>query len=329
MAPGLAETVTPEVLANAAKTAAADLGFEACGITDLAPSAAAAALDRWLFAGHQGEMRYMERQAPVRREPSRAWPDARSAVVVLHNYYQRDAEPAPGRGRVARYALGDDYHDVMRRKLEQIGAGLVGTAGAGRFRAYADAGPLPERELAWRAGLGWVAKNTMLISPLLGSYTFIGVLLTDLVLAHDAPFEADRCGTCRRCLDACPTEAFPAPRVLDATRCISYLTIEARGPVPEPIKPTMGDWLFGCDVCQEVCPWNVRFAVETAEPRYRARPKTEWPTLQELAAMTEREFDVVLGATALVRPGRAGVARNAAVVIENTRARGAAECPAA
>ena len=321
--------MTPEALAAAAKSAAADLGFEACGVTDLGPSAAAAALDRWLAAGHQGDMRYMERQAPVRREPSRAWPDARSAVVVLHNYYQRDADPAPGRGRVARYALGDDYHDALKRKLEALGAGLVGAAGSGKFRAYVDAGPLPERELARRAGLGWIAKNTMLISPRLGSFTFIGVLLTDLVLARDAPFDADRCGTCRRCLGACPTGAFPEPRVLDATRCISYLTIEAGGPVPEPLKRAVGDWLFGCDLCQDVCPWNVRFAVETAEPRYHARPKTEWPTLREIAAMTEREFDDALGDTALVRPGRAGLTRNALVVLENGSGRSESECPAA
>jgi epoxyqueuosine reductase len=321
--------VTPEALAAAAKACAADVGFEACGITDLGPSAAAAALDRWLAAGHQGEMRYMERQAPVRREPSRAWLDARSAVVVLHNYCQQDVDPAPGRGRVARYALGDDYHDTMKRKLEELGAGLVQAAGAGRFRTYADAGPLPERELARRAGLGWVAKNTMLISPMLGSYTFIGVLLTDLLLAADTPFEADRCGTCRRCLDACPTGAFPQPRVLDATRCISYLTIEAAGPMPEPLKAHVGDWLFGCDVCQEVCPWNVRFAVASTEPRYRARPKTEWPSLHEITTMTERAFNDTLGKTALVRAGRAGLARNALVVLENRRGRTASQCPAA
>ena len=321
--------MTPDALAACAKSAARDLGFEACGITDLEPSDAAAALDRWLGASYQGEMRYMERQAPVRREPARAWPDARSAVVVLHNYWQRGAEPAPGRGRLARYALGDDYHDVIKAKLDQLGARLVGAAGAGSFRSYADAGPLPERDLARRAGLGWVAKNTMLIHAGLGSYTFIGVLLTDLVLARDQPFEADRCGTCRRCLDACPTDAFPEPRVLDATRCISYLTIEARGPIPEALKPDIGDWLFGCDECQEVCPWNVRFAVETAEPRYRARPTAEWPTLREISTMTEREFDDAFGATALLRAGRAGLARNAAVVLENGRAADGAEVTAA
>jgi epoxyqueuosine reductase len=316
-------------LAAAVKAAAADLGFGACGITNLAPSGAGSALERWLDRGFHGQMRYLERQAPVRREPALAWPDARSAVVVLDNYYQRDAEPAPARGRVARYALGDDYHEVVKDKLQQLGARLVAAAGQGRFRTYVDAGPLPERELARRAGLGWVAKNTMLIRPGLGSYTFIGVLLTDLTLPGDPPFEADRCGTCRRCLDACPTGAFPEPRVLDATRCISYLTIEARGAMPEGLAPLVGDWLFGCDVCQDVCPWNVRFAAETREPRYRARPAGEWPTLTEIVAMTERGFDDAFGPTALERPGRAGLARNAAVVLKNSSPGGVAQCPAA
>jgi epoxyqueuosine reductase len=321
--------VNPATLAAAAKAAARDLGFEACGITDLAPSGAAAALGRWLDRGFHGEMRYMNRQAPVRREPADAWPDARSAVVVLHNYYQRDAQPAPGRGRVARYALGDDYHAVMKEKLDLLGARLVASSGAGRFRVFVDAGPLPERELARRAGLGWYGKNTMLIHPRLGSYTFIGVLLTDLLLACDQPFEADRCGTCRRCLDACPTAAFPEPRVLDATRCISYLTIEARGAMPEPLQPMVGDWMFGCDVCQDVCPWNVRFAQETREARYRARPAAEWPTLVEIVAMAEREFDDAFGDTALERAGRAGLARNASVVLKNADGGREVQCPAA
>jgi epoxyqueuosine reductase len=321
--------VTPGTLAAAAKALARKLGFDACGIADLAPSATAAALDRWLGRAYHGEMRYMERQAAVRRQPARAWADARSAVVVLHNYWQADAGPAPGRGRVARYALGDDYHAVLRVKLERLGGGLVAAAGAGRYRAYVDAGPLPERELAQRAGLGWFGKNTMLIHPRIGSFTFIGVLLTDLVLARDQPFEADRCGTCRRCLDACPTQSFPEPRMLDASRCISYLTIEARSPVPDALKSTVGDWLFGCDVCQDVCPWNVRFADETAEPRYRARPAAEWPTLQTIAAMTERQFDEAFRATALVRAGRDSLARNATVVIENGAQPSERACPAA
>jgi epoxyqueuosine reductase len=321
--------MNPAALAAAAKATAQDLGFEACGITDLASSDAAAALTRWLDQGFNGEMRYMERQAAVRREPARAWPEARSAVVVVHNYHQAHAEPAPGRGRIACYALGDDYHAVISDKLEQLAAGLLAAAGTGRFRVYVDAGPLPERELARRAGLGWIGKNTMLIRPGLGSFTFIGVLLTDLALAPDHPFDADRCGTCRRCLDACPSDAFPEPRVLDATRCISYLTIEARGPTPAPLRPLLRDWLFGCDVCQDVCPWNVRFATETRESRYLARPASDWPTLPEIVAMTERAFDDAFGETALERAGRAGLARNAAIVLENTRVRGGAACPAA
>jgi epoxyqueuosine reductase len=321
--------MTPAALASAAKVAARALGFEACGITDLDASAAAPALASWLERGFNGEMRYMQRQAPVRREPARAWPEARSAIVVLHNYHQAHAEPAAGRGRIARYALGDDYHAVMSARLQQLAARLVAVAGAGRFHAYVDAGPLPERELARRAGLGWFGKNTMLIRPGLGSFTFIGVLLTDLALERDRPFEADRCGTCRRCLDACPTGAFPDPRVLDATRCVSYLTIEARGAMPEPLKAAVGDWLFGCDVCQDVCPWNVRFAAETREERYLARPAADWPTLGEILGMTERQFDDAFGETALERTGRAGLARNAAVVIANADTRGAAACPAA
>ena len=312
--------MNPLELANWAKRAAVDLGFDACGVTDLAPSAAAPALEDWLRRGYHGEMGYMARQAAIRRDPARAWPDARSAVVALHSYFKPHAPLQAGHGHVAQYALGDDYHAVMKEKLKQLGTKLVEAAGGGRFRSYADAGPLPERELARRAGLGWVAKNTMLINPGIGSFTFIGVLLTDLDLARDEPFETDRCGTCRRCLDACPTGAFPEPRVLDATRCISYLTIEARSDIPEAFRPAVGDWLFGCDVCQDVCPWNVSFARETRESRYAARPVDELPTLEEIVEMDERTFDALYGDTALERAGRAGLARNARVVLENRRA---------
>ena len=303
----------------AAKAAARVLGFDACGVTGLAPSRTTPALDAWLAARMHGEMRYMERQAPIRREPQGAWPEACSAVVLLHNYYQATGEPAAGRGRIARYALGDDYHDVMRGKLAALGATLVAAARSGSCRSYVDAGPLPERELARRAGLGWYGKNTMLIHPRLGSFTFIGVVLTDLEIAFDEPFEADRCGSCRRCLDTCPTAAFPGPHVLDATRCVSYLTIEARGPAPDTLRRGVGDWLFGCDVCQDVCPWNVRFAAETAEPRYRSRPAERWPTLLEIVRMQERDCEEAFGGTALVRAGCAGLARNARVVLENRR----------
>ena len=310
----------PADLAAAAKAAARALGFDACGVTGVEASAAGPALDAWLAAGMQGEMRYLERQAAIRREPQLAWAEARSAVVVLHNHFQRTTLPAAGRGRIARYALGDDYHDVMRGRLAGLAAILVQAAGSGSCRVYVDAGPLPERELARRAGLGWIGKNTMLIHPRSGSFTFIGVVLTNLDLDRDEPYESDHCGSCRRCLDACPTSAFPLPRVLDARRCISYLTIEAKGPMPEPLVPRVGDWLFGCDVCQDVCPWNVRFARETAEPRYRARPADQWPTLQEIVRMQEHDCEEAFEGTALERAGCMGLARNAAVVLANARA---------
>jgi epoxyqueuosine reductase len=180
-----------------------------------------------------------------------------------------------------------------------------------------DAGPLPERELARRAGLGWVAKNTMLIHPGLGSFTFIGSLLTDSELPADAPFDVERCGSCTRCLEACPTEAFPAPGVLDATRCISYLTIEARSDVPEPLRAQVGDNLFGCDICQDVCPWNQKFAAPTRELAYRPRPEAEWPSLDGILRMDEPAFAARFGETALERAGPLGLKRNARVVLEN------------
>jgi epoxyqueuosine reductase len=194
---------------------------------------------------------------------------------------------------------------------------LIAAAGHGSYRSYVDAGPLPERDLARRAGLGWFAKNTMLIHPKLGSFTFIGCLLTDLELARDEPFEADRCGTCTRCLEACPTDAFPAPRVLDATKCISYLTIESRSDIPDPLRAAVGANLFGCDICQEVCPWNVRFAVETREAAFRPLPTSAWPSLEEILAMDQRAFDARFGDTAIERAGLAGLRRNARVVLDN------------
>lgn len=312
--------MTADELAALVGRAAAELGFDACGVTDLSPTETAAALEEWLRRRYHGEMAYMARQAEARREPHRVWAAARSAVVVLHNYHQPSGTPGPGRGRIASYAAGDDYHAVVKERLSRLGDRLVAAAGGGRWRAYVDVGPLPERELARRAGLGWIGKNTMLIHPRIGSFTFIGVLLTDIALARGAPFQADHCGTCRRCLEACPTDAFPEPRVLDATRCISYLTIEAKTEIPETFRPAVGDHLFGCEICQDVCPWNVRFAPQTLEPRFRARAESEMPTLKEIVEMDERGFDDVFGGTALERAGRCGLARNARVVLENMAA---------
>src|SRR5205809_7921469 len=248
------------------KRRALELGFDAVGIATLEKNAHAAELDRWLAAGYAGTMAYLHRQAPKRKDPARIMPGATVAVVTLTNYFH-DLAPssplsAPRRGgqgvrprgqgvRIAQYAWSADYHAVLGRRLERLAAAIRELAPGAATRAYVDAGPVPERELAQRAGLGWIGKNMMLIHPALGSFTFIGVVLTDADLAPDLPFEADRCGTCRRCLDACPTAAFVAPHVMDARRCISYLTIEHRGEFTEQERRLAADWLFGCDVCQD------------------------------------------------------------------------------
>src|SRR5690242_11536869 len=243
------------------KAQAFGLGFDLVGITTLGPVATARAFDDWLDQGYAGAMDYLPRGRDKRRDSRLPVPGAISAIVVAMSYGGR--EPS---GPVARYARGADYHDVMLERLRALHRSLdeeIGRPISGR--PYVDTGPLLERDLARRAGLGWFGNNTNLINPSLGSFVFLGALLVELELAPDTPFEADRCGTCTRCLETCPTDAFVAPRVLDATRCISYLTIELKGEIPETLREPIGDRLYGCDICQDVCPWNVRFATALPE----------------------------------------------------------------
>lgn len=294
------------------KRRAKTLGFDAVGIAPLEPNPHAAELDRWLAAGHAGTMTYLHRQAEKRKDPRLIMPDARVAVVTLTNYFHGSAQSRP---RVAQYAWSSDYHDVLGARLERLAAAIREVASGAATRAYVDAGPVPERELAQRAGLGWIAKNMMLIHPELGSFTFIGVVLTDAPLAPDLPFEADRCGTCRRCLDACPTHAFVAPGDLDARRCISYLTIEHRGPFRDDQRADVGEWVFGCDVCQDVCPWNVSFARATTDAEFAPSADVAAPDLRALLDMDEQEFARRYGDTPFARPGLAGMRRNAVAVL--------------
>jgi epoxyqueuosine reductase len=305
--------------AAAVKRAARALGFDAAGVCDLRPIERGALRD-WLERGYAGTMRYMHRQAPQRQEPARIAPGSTRAVVVLERYAVPLPAGAKPAARVARYAWGEDYHRVVGERLAALAEALV-ALGASRAatRWYVDAGPVPERELAQRAGLGWIAKNTMLIDPRLGSFTFIGCVLTDLALAVDAPFAADHCGSCRACLDACPTDAFPAARVLDATRCISYLTIEHRGPFSAAQGRMIGEWLFGCDRCQDVCPWNEKFTQPTTEPRFAPRDEVVSPDLEELLQLDPGAFRRRYADTAFERPGVDGIARNARQVLDNTR----------
>jgi epoxyqueuosine reductase len=310
--------VTPAERTREVKRRGAGLGFAAVGVATLEPSAHAVELDRWLAAGYAGTMTYLHRQAALRREPQQIMPEATVAVVTLTNYFHGDATPAPvAAGRVAQYAWSRDYHEVIGHRLDELAVAIGEVHPGARTRRYVDAGPVPERDLAQRAGLGWIGKNMMLIHPQLGSFTFIGVVLTDAALAPDLPFDADRCGSCRRCLDACPTGAFIEPRQMDARRCISYLTIERRGELASNERAMIGDWLFGCDVCQDVCPWNVTFARPTTDGGLAPSPELAAPEPRAFDVVEETEFNRRWGRTPFARPGLAGMRRNAAAVRTN------------
>ena len=296
------------------------MGFDAVGIATLERNAHADVLDRWLAEGYAGTMAYLHRQAERRKHPARIMPEARVAVVALTNYFHGWTDPgaAPrGSGKVAQYAWSPDYHTVLGERLEQLAAAIRDGSPRARTRCYVDAGPVPERELAQRAGLGWIGKNMMLIDPDLGSFTFIGVVLTDAELAPDLPFEADRCGTCRACLDACPTDAFVGPHVLDSRRCISYLTIEHRGDFNDVQRELVGEWVFGCDVCQDVCPWNVKFARPATHPDLAPQSELAALDLAALSSGDPADFERRFGDTPLERPGFAGMRRNAAAAQHN------------
>jgi epoxyqueuosine reductase len=306
-------SLASSLLADSVKALALALGFDRVAVGPAGPPEHGSALEAWIAAGHAGGMAYLERRLPERLDPRRVLPGAASVVCVALNYFQGEARD-PSWAPVARYAWGQDYHDVMTPRLERLAAFLA-EAGGARSRAYVDTGPVMERDLAARAGLGWIGKNTMLLHPELGSWFFIGVLLTTAELDHGAPLP-DRCGSCRACLDACPTGAFVEPYVLDARRCISYLTIEHRGDIDPAWHEAIGAWQFGCDVCQEVCPWN-RKAPVASEAAFR--PPAPFPGPEAVAEMDDDALRRRFAGTALLRARPAGLRRNAAIALANAR----------
>jgi epoxyqueuosine reductase len=298
------------------KAQAYGLGFDLVGITSPGSMETADAFDSWIESGYAGEMDYLPRGSAKRRDSRLPVAGATSAIVVGLNYGGR--EPS---GPVARYARGDDYHDIMTARLDELRRWLASEAGRPiRGKAYVDTGPILERDLARRAGLGWFGKNTNLINPSIGSFFFIGVLLVDFDLSPDAPFEADRCGSCTRCLDACPTDAFVEPRVLDATKCISYLTIEAKGAIPPEQREKIGALVYGCDICQDVCPWNVRFSQAIREDAFRPRDVLDGDArvvAKRILSMDDESFRRDFKGSPMKRAKRRGLARNAATVLGN------------
>ena len=311
-----------------------DLGFQQVGIADCDLSAAEAGLAAWLARGWQGDMDYMAAHGTRRSRPAELVPGTVRVIAARMNYLPAGARAAPevmdtpGLAFLSRYALGRDYHKVMRRRLQRLADRITAEVGPFRYRAFTDSAPVMEVALAQKAGLGWRGKHTLLLSREAGSYFFLGEIYTDLPLPPD-PAADEHCGTCRRCIDVCPTGAIVGPYALDARRCISYLTIEHKGSIPEPLRPLLGNRVYGCDDCQLVCPWN-RYAQTSAEADFAVRNGLDAPALVDLFRWSEAEFHERLAGSAIHRIGYERWLRNLAVGMGNAlgRLHGTAEAAA-
>lgn len=310
----------PADLSDRLKQRATELGFQLSGICPAVTPAGLSHLDDWLEAGYAGQMHYLADRREAYDHPRHVLDGVRSVVMLAMQYStESPREPQPGTGRISRYAWGTvDYHDLMRDRLHQLSDYLRELVPDAKTRGVVDTAPFLEREFAQLAGLGWVGKNTLLLSKHAGSYFFLAALLTDQKLAYDDSHVNDHCGTCTACLDACPTDAFTQPYVLDATRCISYLTIELQDTIPTELRADMGDWLFGCDVCQMVCPWN-NSPPQAEESDFRPQEKLNPFELQSLFDLDESQFRAQYRRTPLWRAHRRGLLRNAAIVLGNQR----------
>jgi epoxyqueuosine reductase len=344
------------MLEKSIKAEAARLGFELVGITTPEPPPHFDVFEAWLIAGRHGEMGYLSNKRSIQRraDPIHILPECKSILIlgirhpnqisVQHQQisigngdWQKETGDQPQllenssnqlpdnpKGRVASYAWGEDYHDVLPLRLQVLVAFIEAQVGHPvPNRWYTDTGPILERDLAQRAGLGWIGKNTCLINPHAGSYFLLAEILLGLELTPDQPFTPDHCGSCRRCLDACPTQCILPDRTIDASRCISYLTIELNGSIPSHLRPAMKDWIFGCDLCQQVCPWNVRFATEKADTAktfqesFTPRPNVPHPCLIQELCLTPEEFNRKFKGSPIKRAKRRGYLRNVAVALGN------------
>jgi epoxyqueuosine reductase len=308
--------------AQTIKRKAHDLGFDACGIAPAADLPELSFFGRWLDRGYAGEMGYLARSATRRADVRNVMPSARCVIVTATNYntdrpYSTESQERD-QAHIARYAWGDDYHDVLLERLDRLLAWMREVAGEPfEARTYVDTGPVQERVYAQHAGIGWIGKNSCVISPTLGSWTLLGEILCSLPLDIDQP-AVDQCGTCMLCLEACPTQALVAPGVLDATRCISYLTIELRGPIPAPLQSSIGTHVYGCDVCQEVCPWNT-VAPVSSDPVWQPRPVWDRPKLTTLSSLSDQALEEALEGSAMSRARASGLRRNLLTASRNAQ----------
>ena len=297
------------------------LGFQQLGITDIDLSEDAARLDAFLAAGYHGEMAYMASHGSMRSRPDELVPGTVRVISVRMDYLPEDTQMAqvlaqPEKAYISRYALGRDYHKLIRKRLQTLAEKITAVIGPFGYRAFVDSAPVLEKPLARKAGLGWMGKNTLILNRKAGSWFFLGELLVDIPLPVDEPNDRDHCGSCTACLEVCPTQAFVGERVLDARRCISYLTIELKGSIPEELRPLMGNRVFGCDDCQLVCPWN-RFAKSTQEDDFQPRHSLDSSALAELFMWTEEEFLTRSQGSPIRRTGYERWLRNLAVGLGN------------
>jgi len=327
-------------LREVVKAEAYRLGFDLVGVTTPDSPPHYGVYERWLTAGRHGEMGYLatERARQRRDDPHQILPECRSILLLGIRYSKSRSESSEEtlslRGIslhggkedhesgllscIAAYAWGDDYHDVLPERLQTLVAFIESQVG-GKVpnRWYTDTGPILERDLAQRAGLGWIGKNTCLINPALGSFFLLAEILLGLDIEPDQPFAHDRCGSCRRCIEACPTGCILPDRTIDSRRCISYLTIELKGSIPHDLRPLVGDWVFGCDVCQQVCPWNQRFAPSGGHPSFAPRSGVSYPDLIQELALTPQEFNLKFRGSPVKRAKRRGYLRNVVVALGN------------
>jgi len=306
----------PALRANDVKQWAADEGFDACGIATATAIDPNDRLGEWLNRGYQADMDWLTRTREVRQDVQKKLPGAKSVVVLTRNYYTERPKKQPNTGRVSRYAWGRDYHNALKKPLKRLADRIAAIEDNAKCYRAIDTGPIMEKAWAQQAGVGWIGKNSLVLRKGEGSYFFLATILTTVKLAPDPP-AFDQCGSCRLCIDACPTDAIVEPRVVDSRKCISYHTIENRGDIPEELHNDFGDWIFGCDICQEVCPWN-RNPPHTTLPDFHPRRGHDQIDPDALDEMSEPEFRNEFEGTPITRAKHYGMRRNAHIVRKNT-----------